>query len=173
MKLNKPQLLWFLLNRFDRDNEKTLSEIQSEQEAYPFFYLLSWNSKSGNKQQGKTALRSPLRSEYYLVHHDAPEFQNLPEINTSQNDIINEFLEKMPTLSKPKKVSGNEDSFPSEDLSESQWSPPISETFAIILVKQEKYQQAIEIYEKLILAKPEKRLYFATRISELKQNITE
>jgi hypothetical protein len=41
------------------------------------------------------------------------------------------------------------------------------------LAKQHKYQQAIDIYEQLILAKPEKRLYFATRISELEQNLNE
>jgi hypothetical protein len=35
------------------------------------------------------------------------------------------------------------------------------------LEKQGKYDLAIKIYEKLSLAKPEKRLYFATRISEI------
>jgi hypothetical protein len=44
---------------------------------------------------------------------------------------------------------------------------------AILLTKQGKYLQAIELYEKLSLIKPEKRLYFASRISELQNILTE
>jgi hypothetical protein len=41
----------------------------------------------------------------------------------------------------------------------------------MILEKQGKYQQAIEVYQKLSLSKPEKSHYFATRISELSLKI--
>jgi len=44
---------------------------------------------------------------------------------------------------------------------------------AILLSKQGKYLQAIELYEKLSLIKPEKRVYFASRISELQNLLTE
>ena len=173
MELNKSQRLWYLLNRFDRENESVMNGLMKDQDRYPFFYLLNWNSKQGKSQLKKTALRSPLRAQFYSTHHDAPEINSPLESGTKQIDIINQFLENLPTLTKSKKSSVAEDTEPSVDLADKVWTPPVSETFAIILVKQQKYQQAIEIYEQLILAKPEKRLYFASRISELQQNLTE
>jgi hypothetical protein len=173
MEINKSQRLWYLLNQFDRDNESFLSDLSSEQDEHPFFYLLSWNNQQGKNHLQKTALRSPLRAQFYQLHHDAPEIFVKSTVDSNQADIINQFLENLPTLSKPKKMTNTDDMESSVDLAETKWSPPVSETFAIILLKQEKYQQAIEIYEQLILAKPEKRLYFASRISEIQQNITE
>ena len=80
--------------------------------------------------------------------------------------LIDQFLEKLPSLTRVKKA-GIEEPEIEIDLSESSWNLPTSETFALILEKQGKYQQAIEVYEKLSLSKPEKSHYFATRISEL------
>ncbi|MEN9385439.1 MAG: hypothetical protein RLZZ185_180 [Bacteroidota bacterium] len=173
MELNKSQRLWYLLNRFDRDNQSVMTDLTKDQDRYPFFYLLNWNSNQGKNLLKKTALRSPIRTQFYHTHHDAPEVNPSIESGIEQIDIINQFLENLPTLTKSKKTSLGDDIEPSLDLSEKVWTPPVSETFAIILVKQQKYQQAIEIYEQLILAKPEKRLYFASRISDLQQNITE
>jgi hypothetical protein len=174
MKINKSQQLWYLLNRFDREESEMTNILLKDQDQYPFFYLLNWNFNQGKQVLRKTALQSPIRSQFFQVHVDAPTIsaQSLVE-NNNQNDIIDEFLQKMPSLAKAKK-QGLADVVEVEvDLSATTWSPPISETFAVILIKQEKYQQAIDIYEQLILAKPEKRFYFATRISELKQNINE
>jgi hypothetical protein len=173
MEINKAQQLWCLLNRFDRDESEATKNLLFDQTNYPFFYLLNWNFNQGNLLSRKTALNSPLRTQYQKTHHDAPEILNFLESNNNQNDIIDDFLKNLPSLTKPKKGITTDDLVSTEDLTESNWSPPISETFAIILVKQQKYQQAINIYEQLILAKPEKRLYFATRISELKQIINE
>ena len=47
----------------------------------------------------------------------------------------------------------------------------VSETLAEIYVKQDFYQRAIDIYEKLILLYPEKSAYFATLIEKLKNKI--
>ena len=174
MKINKSQQLWYLLNRFDREESETTSSLLKDQDQFPFFYLLNWNFDQGKQVLRKTALQSPIRSQFYQAHVDAPTVsrQTLIEVN-NQQDIIDAFLQNMPSLTKPKKQGSLDELETEVDLSATNWSPPISETFAIILVRQEKYQQAIEIYEQLILAKPEKRLYFATRISELKQNINE
>ncbi|QRR03755.1 hypothetical protein [Dyadobacter sandarakinus] len=45
-----------------------------------------------------------------------------------------------------------------------------TEAFAKILVRQGKIEKAIDVYQKLILKKPEKRNYFAKKLSELYNN---
>ena len=49
----------------------------------------------------------------------------------------------------------------------------ITETMAEMLVKQEKYVKAIAAFEKLRLLKPEKSVFFATRISEIKNKLNQ
>jgi hypothetical protein len=173
MDINKSQQLWYLLNRFDREESEGVNNVLADQDAFPFFYLLHWNFNHGKEIIRRTALQSPIRSQFHSVHDNAPDYAGNLLTPNNQTDIIDDFLQKLPSLSKPKKIAGADHVEHIDDLSEIQWSPPVSETFAIILTKQQKYQQAIKIYEQLILAKPEKRLYFATRISELEQNLNE
>lgn len=173
MEINRSQQLWYWLNRFDRDESNEFNLLMLEQEQFPFFYLLNWNFNLGDKQLRKTALQSPIRSQFFHSHMNAPTITINFDLDASQNAIIDEFLTKMPSLTKVKKPIENDDLQDEKDLSVADWSPPVSETFAVILAKQQKYQSAINIYEQLSLAKPEKRLYFATRISELKQILNE
>ena len=39
MEINKSQRLWYLLNRFDRDNESILSDLSLEQDAVSYTHL--------------------------------------------------------------------------------------------------------------------------------------
>ncbi len=48
---------------------------------------------------------------------------------------------------------------------------PVTETFAKLLVAQQKLKQAISVYEKLSLKFPSKTAYFAARIQELREKI--
>ena len=48
-----------------------------------------------------------------------------------------------------------------------------SETLAVILEKQGKFQQALEMYEKLMVKNPEKSSTFAVRIADLKKHLDE
>jgi hypothetical protein len=93
------------------------------------------------------------------------------EIKTLQESIIDQFIRNQPSLSKPKRIQEEEDEF--ENLATLEFTLPVSETIAILLTKQGKYLQAIELYDKLSLIKPEKRLYFATCIRELKNLLKE
>ena len=174
MNISKSQKLWFLLNKIDRTDQQ---ELALDKSAYPFFYLLHWNERFSILKQQKIALQSAQRKHYFQSIYDisveASEWMEvLPakEIKALQDSIIDQFILNQPSLSKPKRTSDDDET--EEDLSAIEFSLPISETIAILLTKQGKYLQAIELYEKLSLIKPEKRLYFATRISELQKLLT-
>lgn len=172
MNLEKAQKLWYLLNRFDRSTLSQIDLFALEKEKYPFFYLLYWNEKHCGNQQRKIALKSNSRINYFKSIYDAEiidpsknfeSCENISLAETNQAQIIEDFLSKMPSITKVKKNSPEND----VDFSEMIYNPPTTESYAIILENQGKFDLAIHVYEKLSLAKPEKRLYFASRISEI------
>lgn len=173
--MSNAQKLWFLLNKIDRSDQ---SELNQDKLIYPYFYLLHWNERYSILKQQRIALQSSRRKLYFQSIYDIQGEQDettdpvpAEEIKALQVALIDQFILNQPTLAKPKR-SDLEDS-PQEDLSVIEFSLPVSETVAILLTKQGKYLQAIELYEKLSLIKPEKRLYFASRISELQNLLTE
>jgi hypothetical protein len=175
MDSSKAQKLWFLLNKIDRFDQSDLSQ---DKVAFPYFYLLQWNERFSVLKQQRIALLSTLRKQYFQSVYDIEEeSQELviskpaEEIKALQESIIDQFIQNQPSLSKPKK--SREDDEPIKDLAAVEFSLPVSETIAILLTKQGKYLQAIELYEKLSLIKPEKRVYFASRIEELQKILTE
>ena len=176
MNLEKAQKLWFLLHRFDRSDRGDLAIFNVDKERYPFFYLLHWNEKNNVCQQRKVALKSNSRLNYFKSIRDIEtiELENTFEYdfkseisNVAQAQLIEDFLLKMPTITKIKKSSNESELNEDVDFSEVSYQPPTTESYAIILEKQGKFDLAIKVYEKLSLAKPEKRLYFASRISEI------
>ena len=180
--MNKAQTLWILLNKIDRDNSALLREFDFDRDKYPFFYLLNWNEKYSVSIQRKVALQSINRTNYFFSTVDANDFtistkndvaDNI-SVSKSQQEIIDNFLISLPSISKPKRstLETNEDSISENDYSNLGLNLPISETFAKILIKQEKFESAIRIYEQLSLIKPEESLYFATQILELKNKLT-
>ncbi|MFD3407775.1 hypothetical protein SKC37_03835 [Aquirufa sp. HETE-83D] len=175
METSKAQKLWFLLNKIDRTDQ---SELNLDKSLYPYFYLLHWNERFSILKQQKVALQSSQRRQYFESIYDiSSEMEEIPEIipaeeiKALQDSLIDQFILNQPTLAKPKRT--DLDDAPQEDLAATSFTLPLSETVAILLTKQGKYLQAIELYEKLSLIKPEKRLYFASRISELQNLLTE
>jgi len=173
--MSNAQKLWFLLNKLERSDQ---SELSQDKINYPYFYLLHWNERYSILKQQRIALLSSQRKQYFQSIYDIQVelveiAETIPaeEIKTLQLALIDQFILNQPTLAKPKR-SEIEDS-PLEDLSATDFSLPVSETIAILLTKQGKYLQAIELYEKLSLIKPEKRVYFASQIEELQKILTE
>ncbi|MDP4189165.1 MAG: tetratricopeptide repeat protein, partial [Bacteroidota bacterium] len=89
-----------------------------------------------------------------------------PEPVPSKEEIIARFIREEPRISSPK----SEFFRPSESALKSNVDSEeiISETLALLYVKQGNIPKAIHIYEKLILLFPEKRVYFAAQIEKLR-----
>lgn len=84
-----------------------------------------------------------------------------------QNDLIKAFNKKSIQIAA---IKESRDSASLTDLSKNSTTfndRIVSEPFAKLLVKQNNKQQAIEIYQKLILKFPDKSAYFAALIKEL------
>ena len=176
MEINKSQELFLLVSKHDRMDAERQRVCLSSESKYPYFYLINWNLINETSVQRKVALQSPFRSQYYFSITDAPlASMYSKELNEtsieSQHDLIDKFIINQPSLPRLKK--NNDASEQINDLAEAPFSPPVSETFASILIKQGKISLAIDIYTQLMLSKPEKRLYFATRISELTQKLNQ
>lgn len=92
------------------------------------------------------------------------------DIINEQVDLIDKFISTNPSIEPGKIKSGDG---PVIDLSEKSREFPsgiVTENMARIFESQGKTENAISIYEKLILKNPEKKSYFATRIKNLKNN---
>jgi tetratricopeptide (TPR) repeat protein len=82
----------------------------------------------------------------------------------SEGDLITNFIKKSPKITPGKEiVAQNPDSDNSLDD-----NSMVSETLAEIYLLQGLHEQAIECYDKLILLNPEKSIYFARKINEIK-----
>jgi hypothetical protein len=112
----------------------------------------------------------PLDSEDILIstveQETTAEMQRTEE-QRRQQQIIQGFMKKNPRIAR----QDNNLEPVTIDLSSRLAGPSDSgietEAFANILIRQGKIEKAIDVYQKLILKKPEKRNYFAKKLSEL------
>ncbi len=85
-----------------------------------------------------------------------------------QLDLIESFIQREPRISPVRSKSG--EPLNQEDLTKRNkpvGGSLVTESFAKILLKQGKTGKACEIYKQLMVKNPEKKAYFAAKISEL------
>lgn len=85
----------------------------------------------------------------------------------TQHELIDKFIQSSPRIVPAKTEFYSPVNM--ARLSVVEHEDIVSETLAKIYLQQGNHSKAISIYEKLILFYPEKKLYFATRISEIER----
>lgn len=98
-------------------------------------------------------------------------------LQQEQLDLIDRFIAAEPRIGPLRATPGKPDEEPEDLLQKRQPSAGgggglVTESFAKILTKQGKLEQAIEVYEKLSLKNGEKSAYFAQKIEELKSQLS-
>jgi len=96
--------------------------------------------------------------------------QHKDEVQTKE-EIINKFIDASPKITTPKKefyspIKQGQQSIAADQLI-------YTETLASILALQGNFPKAIIAYEQLILTNPEKKIYFAEKIKELKNKLNQ
>lgn len=100
--------------------------------------------------------------------------KNKSEENDSKkatSDLIDNFLREQPKMSKPKTEFYNPVNMAKQSVAED--ITFVSETLAKIFTLQGNYTKALQAYENLRLKYPEKRLYFASQIKNLRKLINQ
>jgi hypothetical protein len=112
----------------------------------------------------------PLGSEDILIttveQQASAELQRSEE-QRRQQQIIQGFMKKNPRIARQDNNLEPVSIDLSSRLAVSTEGSIETEAFANILIRQGKIEKAIDVYQKLILKKPEKRNYFAKKLSEL------
>jgi tetratricopeptide (TPR) repeat protein len=137
-------------------------------------------SKS-KKETSSTRKKKPSKKQPKTEDHDLiQELKSRKEIKISdahkkeQIDIINDFIEKEPVLSKRISAEDQASRQEAEDLSANSTNlsdDVVSETLAKLMLKQGRKEKAIDIYKKLIWKFPQKKTYFVEIIGELKKQL--
>jgi tetratricopeptide (TPR) repeat protein len=90
---------------------------------------------------------------------------NSENIRLKKIEIIDKFIETNPKIVPTKKVSSPPINI---EISNKENDSLMTETLAKIYLEQKKYQKAIQAYEILILKYPEKSIFFADQILDIK-----
>jgi hypothetical protein len=88
---------------------------------------------------------------------------------TKINELIEDFIEKEPSIGKVKTDFFSAHKKAQESIQEEMM--PVSPTLAKIFAIQGNFPKSIAIYQQLILKYPEKKSFFATQISELEKKL--
>ncbi|MDR0725959.1 MAG: tetratricopeptide repeat protein [Prevotellaceae bacterium] len=121
---------------------------------------------AGNEDTNKNPVREKdrllsFRNEYFSST-DLDEISNNED--SLEDDLIANFIKESPKII-PRKENSTQDSDFDNQVENNSIA---SETLAEIYMAQGLYEQSIECYEKLILLNPEKSIYFAGKINEIK-----
>ena len=139
--------------------------------------LLNLSGQAAAETRPAPAPETPTLAEARLPHNVVQPAELSPVLSAAdaaqkrQFELIDSFIQKEPRISRVPVKTG--EILDQEDLTKR--AKPTggglaTESFAKILIKQGKPAKAREIYETLMAKNPEKKAYFAAKISELDQH---
>lgn len=99
------------------------------------------------------------------------EESTIKKENLSAAELIEKFIKEEPKISRPKAEFFNPVNMAKQSVADD--ITLVSETLAKIYVLQGNYNKALQAYENLRLKYPEKRLYFAAQIKQIKKLINQ
>jgi hypothetical protein len=122
----------------------------------------------------KRSFTSWLKMGEQPTQTSVPEEKKITEeeievIEKQIDKIINKFIEKEPSISRPQKEFYSPSKKAKESVNPN--SLIYTETLANIFAIQGNFPKAIVAYEQLMLTNPEKKIFFANRIEELKEKL--
>ena len=120
------------------------------------------------KRKTLDELMAIIESKIAQLENEKIEPKKEPE-KLTKSEIIDKFIAENPSISRPKQEFYNPISAAQDSVVDQE--NIVSETLATIYAKQGYLEKAISIYEKLILKNPEKSIYFAGQIFELKNKL--
>lgn len=128
------------------------------------------------QEESKEAEVKTVAESFIGWLHANKNFSAQPILNPETSRInVNSFAEFNPVdelsgdIDRPKKEFFSPSKKAKESLDESRL--PVSETLAKIFVLQGNYPKAIQVYEQLMLNYPEKKVFFANSIEQIKEKI--
>ena len=148
---------------FNNNFRDTLAFVQSQDNI-----LKKINSLPVEQFADSTSKRDNKLKNFYIVGGDYFSTDDLSSIDDSkESEVIEKVGEFVPKSEQGPIVDYtiHEVSISEEDFNSLEF---YTETLAKIFIDQEYYDQAIDVYEKLSLLYPEKSVYFASLINELK-----
>ncbi|MDR2026839.1 MAG: tetratricopeptide repeat protein [Prevotellaceae bacterium] len=163
-----------LLKGYHNENRQNYSEACKLTALYfpgrkrLYSFLKTQNTKKANTGDiTKTPVSNrnsfmSFSSEYFSADDFLDEFPN--NSSSEKDDLIINFIKESPKI-----TPGREIVLPDLDLENTfEDSDIVSETLAEIYLAQGLYDKSMECYNKLILLNPEKSIYFARKINEIK-----
>ena len=166
---DRKQLLRYLY----RTQGDKVASADATEDAFSFSTQVMRHADSGSSQPAEGHVQEiPFVMSLNLEWEDSEEnvdTDNAQEARQQKDLLIEQFIKTNPGIPK---ITGTADDM--ADLSQDnpyRKDELFSETLAKIYVRQHLYEKAIETYRKLSLKYPEKSIYFAHRIEELKENM--